>query len=197
MRFNNSMIKSISHLKYPPIKNTIKKIPQNIIYLWKQNEEYYLAKVTSTKFPSSKGMMHFKKSQHFHFYDDKPTLHILLLRSQPRKIGLGTSMLNFAKNFSKQIGCEGRISLIAEPELEPFDIAHTFYRKHGMTTMDSETDAQLDKFIQEKRPATIYNFPRLNMYYSPNNINNKTTDIKNIDIKNRFLGYFKKIFNIF
>ena len=69
-----------------------------------------------------------------------------LIKSNPRKQGLGTEMLNMAIGLSKKLGHEGRIFLCAFPSLCEEEVSQIFYRKFGMNCEDKKLNKQT-KFL--------------------------------------------------
>lgn len=79
--------------------------------------------------------------------------------------GNGTSLMNFAKKYSKDNGCNGYLVLSADPAFMPNKVPHTFYRKQGFTTLDESTDKKLDNFIKHNKNARHTDFLSMLMYY--------------------------------
>lgn len=98
---------------------------------------------------------------------DNSVLAIDFLEVTSKNEGLGTKILKFAEKYSKQIGCEGYLTLKADGYFMPQKIPHIFYRKFGFSTFDKKTDKKLDKFIAKNSNATIEDFPCLLMHYPP------------------------------
>ncbi len=108
-------------------------------------------------------------------YDGK-VLAIDFLEVTNRNQGLGTKILKFAEEYSKQIGCKGYMTVKADGTFMPERIPHIFYRKYGFSTLEKKTDKKLDKFIRQKTNATKKDFPCLLMHY-PNVPKNPTRKI--------------------
>lgn len=119
-----------------------------------------------------------------------PSLYIWRLISSNSGNGLGTAMLNFAKHCSRQAGCNGNFHLYAGVDMAPNRVPHIFYKKYGMNTADIKINNKLDKFIQEKRNATQYDFTEMCMYYPPVKVNEK------ISIFQKALKTLKTFFSI-
>ena len=81
--------------------------------------------------------------------------------------GLGSKILKFAEEYSKQIGCNGYLTLKADGSFMPQKVPHIFYRKFGLSTFDKKTDKKLDEFIIKNSNATSKDFPCLLMHYPP------------------------------
>ena len=95
-------------------------------------------------------------------------LAIDFLEVTTKNEGLGTKILKFAQEYSKQIGCNGYLTVKADGSLLPQRIPHIFYRKFGFSTFDKKIDMKLDKFVSKNINATIKDFPCLLMHYPPN-----------------------------
>lgn len=93
------------------------------------------------------------------------TLAIDFIQSQKKHNGLGSSMIEFAKNYSKRIGCNGYLVLKADSTLDKKEVPHIFYRKMGFTTFDKKIDKKLDSFIKSKTSATSKDFSSQLMFY--------------------------------
>ncbi len=84
-----------------------------------------------------------------------------------KNAGIGTKILNFAQEYSQQIGCKGFMTLKADTSYMPEKVPHIFYRKFGFSSFDKKTDKELDKFIRLRKFATRKDFPCLLMHYPP------------------------------
>lgn len=161
---------NISHLKYPPIKYNL---PDKLIYhnqVYKEGYRLEKFNVFSTN-PNSQnhGEMYCFK-EHILRPDKQdfvPSLYIDFLYSTKSGEGFGTALLNFAKNYSKKIGCEGRIHLMASSGLIPQRAPQIFYKKCGLNSADKEINKKLDKFIKKHKNATFKDFTNTPMYYPP------------------------------
>lgn len=98
---------------------------------------------------------------------EKPVLAIDFLEVTTKNKGIGTKILKFAEEYSKQIGCNGYLTIKADGSFVPQKIPHIFYRKFGFSTFDKKTDKKLDKFIAQNTCATFKDFPCLLMHYPP------------------------------
>ncbi len=182
----------------PNVINTqpLKKLPDKLIYLRNINtamhppvEEYVIFSPKSGKIG---GIMHCHKMS-FKIrpdFDGYP-LGIDLIRTEKSGEGFGKALINFAKNYSKQIGSEGQICLKAVTSLSPFKIPHIFYRKQGFTTLDEENDKAMDHFIKKNKSATFKDFSSVLMYYPDTNTKTKETITKKI---NKFFRKSKILF---
>lgn len=122
----------------------------------------------STKNSKNYGEILVRKStvQHREDYAG-PILAIDLIKSKNINQGLGTAMINFAKNYSKQNGCNGYLILRADASLSPDRVPQIFYRKQGFSTFDDKTDTKMDEFIKNKSDATSEDFIVDIMHYPP------------------------------
>ena len=96
---------------------------------------------------------------------DGMVLAIDFIETRNKNQGWGTRILEFAKKYSKQIGCNGFMTLKADGSYTPKRIPHIFYRKFGFSTLESNTDKELDRFIKKGENATIKDFPCLLMHF--------------------------------
>ena len=81
--------------------------------------------------------------------------------------GHGKKILKFAEEYSRQVGCNGYMSLKSDVSYTPQSIPHLFYRKYGFSTLDKSADKKMDRFIKQNKPATYKDFPCLLMHYPP------------------------------
>lgn len=180
----------------PNVINTqlLKKLPDKLIYLRNINtamhppvEEYV---IFSPKNGKIGGIMHCHKMNVKIRPDfDGYPLGIDLIRTEKSGEGFGTALINFAKNYSKQIGSEGQICLKSVTSLSPMRIPHLFYRKQGFTTLDKKTDKLLDAFIKIKNCATYRDFPPILMYYPDKKACTKE------NFSGKINNFFNKIFH--
>ena len=98
---------------------------------------------------------------------ENSVLAIDFLEVTTKNKGIGTKILKFAENYSKQIGCNGYLTIKADGSFMPKKIPHIFYRKFGFSTFDKKFDIKLDKFIAQNTYATTNDFPCLLMHYPP------------------------------
>lgn len=165
---------NISKLLYPPVKYTIhKKLPECLFL--HQYTDYANARVDKfTLIPTNK--KHFGKwviMKCFPEYIERdgknniPSLYIWRLISNCSGNGFGTQMLNFARNYSKRLGCNGYLHLSADGCYTPNRIPHIFYRKYGMSTQSTYIDKRIDKFIKKGKNATYRDFNTMDMFYPP------------------------------
>ncbi len=93
-------------------------------------------------------------------------LFVDLLVVQQQRVGIGTKFIEFAKNLSKKLGCEGRILLEADKTVyDPHNPPHIFYRKNGFTCDDKKMLKKIDKCIKRNKQLNYLKTPSLVMYY--------------------------------
>lgn len=99
--------------------------------------------------------------------DNVPSLLITKILSIPQRCGLGSKMLNFAQQFSKEKGCNGYFHLVAGDFYMPNHVPHVFYYKYGMNTNSRETNDSLFYYALMNKDATYKDFNDVYMYYPP------------------------------
>ena len=104
--------------------------------------------------------------------------------------GVGTKILKFAEEYSKQIGCKGFMALKADGSYTPERIPHVFYRKFGFSTLENKTDKKLDKFVKRKINATNNDFPCMLMHYPILDKKNKCYKKISLLFKKLLQGFF-------
>ena len=109
------------------------------------------------------------------------TLAIDFISTHKKNKGLGATIIDFAKNYSKQIGCNGYIVLKAVSHFSKDNAPHIFYRKQGFTSLDKNFDKNLDSFIKNKQKVNPDIFPEKLMFYP----------------EEKKLSFFEKIKNLF
>lgn len=162
------MLNSLStHLKYPPIKYNLKKIPDKLIFYAHYTKLYHDFNMCTTKEPLKSCRMYCNVSTFDVNGKQIPSVLVYLIASEPRKQGLGFDMLKLVSRFSKENGCSGRFHLYADTTLLPNEVPHVFYRKFGMSTGDAKTDAKIDKFIKNGKKMTYKDINSMIMHYPP------------------------------
>lgn len=184
---------SNNHLKYPPIKNTLKKIPDKLVYYSNNSKLYHDFIISTTTKPYKTCRMYCNVAKLHLEGKVIPSIYVYMIASSPIKNGLGSNMLKIVEKFSKDNGCNGRFHLFADTSLFPQEIPQVFYRKFGMTTGDKKTDAKLDKFIKKKKPATNKDFKSTLMYYPPLDTPKKTKSI--LTILKKAKNFFHRLLN--
>ncbi len=97
-----------------------------------------------------------------------PSLFINRILSGTSGLGFGTAFLDFAREFSKKVGCLGNIHLSPNSGYKPNRIPHIFYWKYGMNTNDATVNRKLAKFVNQGKDATYLDFKDgVMMYYPP------------------------------
>lgn len=175
-------------------RKPLTKLPDKLIYLrsvntvMKPHQQEFVIFTPNSK--NISGIMHCHKSkQQFREDYNGATLCIDFLSAIKREQGFGKSLINFAKNYSKQIGCNGYLCLMADGEFTPDKVPHVFYRKQGFTTLNEETDKKLDRLIRRKRDGQWNDFPNELMFYpSPS---------KNESFKEKFLAILDNLKSFF
>lgn len=101
-------------------------------------------------------------------------------------MGLGRSLIEFAKNYSRKIGCGGRVNLYAVKGKSYKEYPHMFYHKCGFNTGISLFDNKMTRYIRKKVKPEDAKFPTLQMFYPP---------IANVEPKPRFYEKIMKLFS--
>ncbi len=160
------------HLKYPPAKNVAKPIPDYLIH--RSVVRYYDYPIDNfTMFSTKKSEADAKTIMRCipeHIKRDGkvvPSLYVAYLWSRKSGLGMGTKMLNFAKNLSKRLYCEGRIHLLADNSMDIKRVPHPFYYKNGLRAKDAKVNKRLARFIKQGARCTYLDFDAVKMYYPP------------------------------
>ena len=144
------------------------KLPDTLFYKKNifRNREDWIA--LSTKGDKNWGELVLHKLTISHRDDyNGPSLGVYFIKSDQKRKGLGTAMINFAKQYSKYIDCNGHLVLKATT-LEGEKIApHVFYRKQQLSTLDNFLDGKLDILIKTNELANPKEFPAMLMFYPP------------------------------
>ena len=167
------MINSL-YLKYPNITFTSNPLPKYVIKEVEVLDEnpYRGFVAISTKTGLRAGYMGCRCNGKKNSYIIKgnnvvPSLYIADLFSYSRGSGAGIALLDFARDLSKEIGCEGNIHLVASGCYAPNSAPHLFYRKYGMNTGDKRIDRKIDSFIKRRKDAKRIELDNIMMYYPP------------------------------
>lgn len=178
----------ILNIRKSPI---IKNIPDKLIYKLREHRHINPPISEYVMFSTQKGNNSFGRillgvmknyGQWRDDYKDGPILLVHFIESIPRGQGFGEALIDFAKNYSKQKGCNGYIMLKATSIYE--NTPHLFYRKQNFSTLEPEIDKKMDKFINAKKEATGLDFRDMLMYYPP-------MKEKKPNLFQRFLNLFK------
>ena len=162
-----------SHLKFPPLKyKQMKSLPDKLVYgkSYRYGNSIIDEFVMFSTKPDSNGTTTMRCVPKYIERDGQkyvPSLYIGFLFSSIPDHGFGTAMLNYAKAYSRQIGCGGRFHVYASSGLMPNRIPHPFYKKYGMNTGDTYIDNKLDKLIRKNKNAAWRDFDEMYMYYPP------------------------------
>lgn len=178
-----------SNLRFPPVKR-YGTLPDKLIY--HTVEDYNPSIDRFIMFSTKRGdnriarMICFPQSIYRDGKMHVPSLYVCKLFAPGG--GFGTAMLNFARVYSKMIGCGGNIHLQASGCYMPQRVPHIFYRKYGMNTSYEAINKKLNKFVEKGKSATYMDFDEIEMYYPP---------IKIFPHKeNKILKIIKKFFKI-
>lgn len=162
---------SILNLSKYPIPN---KMPDKLIFKLREHRHIQPPLSEYIMFSTQKGNKSFGRillgvmKQYGYWredYKEGPILLVHFIQSIPRGQGFGKALIDFAKNYSKQKGCNGHIMLKATSIYE--NIPHLFYRKQNFSTLEPEIDKKMDKFIKSNKKATGLDFRDMLMYYPP------------------------------
>ena len=99
--------------------------------------------------------------------DGKDFFYLSFLLAVDKHQGYGTDFLNFSKEYSKKIGCEGRVLVDAASTVYDLDTPpHIFYRKNGFTSHEKDRIMKIDRYIKKNKqlPAST---EALEMFYDP------------------------------
>lgn len=160
-------------INIPKFLKPVREFPEKLIYNSPSEYlDYGFAKFTifSTKkseFGKSAVMYCFPAHTERDSAINVPSLYIQFLSSNCSGLGFGTAMLNFARSYSKKVGCEGRFHLTAHVGIAPSRVPHIFYRKYGMSTNSPKVNKKLDRFIKRGKDATYKDFKNIEMFYPP------------------------------
>lgn len=141
------------------------KLPELLFY--KRKLDYVdCISVISTKTQKVEGIMECLPNKEIYSYNRKSVL-ISYLTTFTQGKGFGKALLNFAKTYSKEMGCEGNFHLVSSAAYTPFSAPHGFYRKFGMNSGDIVVDAKIDRMLKKKIPITYRELGNVVMYYPP------------------------------
>ena len=178
----------------------VKELPEKIIYLRGVNnvlkppqKEYVIFSPKQSGLPGGVLKCH-KSSLYLRPDYNGSILAIDFIKTTNRGAGYGKSLLNFAKNLSKQIGCEGQIILKAVGKFTPMSVPHLFYRKNGFTTLDEEIDKKMDKYIKQNKRASTNEFLDMLMFY-PDMEKKKSMTQKFSEKLKKYPQLFEQIFH--
>ncbi len=145
-------------MQYPPLKYP-KQLPPVLIYNPPGTPTY---KMITTFMPRAVGdMAAFPVQQ-----DKQKFLWIDYFIIIQRRFGFGEKFLKFAKNLSKELGCDGKIRLKAQTTIyDPINPPHKFYRKEGFGSDNTRMLRKIDRAIESNKQLDYRNTPAIEMYY--------------------------------
>lgn len=150
-----------THFAYKP---KIQPLPKNLFLEFKERGFY---KMITTESPRVVGIMDAEPTK----IDGKKFFQIFLLYIKEQRQGYGKEFIEFAKNRSKQLDCEGRLFLMADSGvLDAEKPPHIFYRKQGFTTSDKKYLKKIDSFIKENKEMENEDSKPIYMYYLPDKL---------------------------
>lgn len=139
----------ISALNSALITPRVKPFPKGLIYKVPQNDIYHLIETRTGElvgkmvaFPITNGL-----KQIYDIPQESKIFRVYSLKIDPlrRNEKWGSYFMQFAKNESNRLECDGRLYLVAyNSEYAP----HVFYKKQGLKAVDKRMDRKLDKFIK-------------------------------------------------
>lgn len=170
-------------LKFPPIKPYIpKEVPDKLIR--HEHVEYLGSMIDKFTLYSTKKSERGKKAfiSCFPEYIERDgkkvlSLYIHNLLSNCSGSGFGTALLDFARIYSKKLGCNGYFHLTSDISFMPHRIPHPFFIKYGMNTGIPKIDKKIARFMKRGKNLTYKNFKNVEMYYPP--VKPKDNSIKN------------------
>ncbi len=191
-------------LKFPPIKNTPLKLPEEFFYKKTYKlpngscyNEYKIwdkqGKIIGEIQTGIETISPFSKSPFFPGFKKFQSVYIYYIESH--KHNFAQKMLNFIKIESQKSGCEGRFHLYAndcytqEGKVPP----HVAYRKFGMESLYELEIKQVDDFIAEKITLEDLETPEISMYYIPKELKNINIIQPEKDKKIANKTFFQKI----
>lgn len=138
----------------------IKKLPEILIYT---NPNTGSSTMLNTKIGKVVGSMMTRK---------RNDLFINWLEIKPdfKRQGYGKMFLKYAQYLSKQLGCEGRLRVLASATEKDKNLPHGFYRKCGFTSDNKKIIEKIDESIKTNKPLGFETTPQLYMYYPDKNL---------------------------
>ena len=140
----------------------VKQIPNILIYNTPHTPIY---KMITTFMPRTVGeMIAYPKTK-----NKKKFLWIQHLLIFQKRSGFGTRFLNFAKNLSSEMGCNGDIRLKAAATIyDSITPPHEFYRKAGFGSDNRKILRRIDWVIKHNIHLNPELAPAIEMYYPDN-----------------------------
>ncbi len=130
------------------------KIPERIIYTNAEHSNIYSFKSGHVLGHIKTKMVVLKDESFYPNGKGITSLYIKDLEVKPfaRKKGIGTELVNFARNLSKKLGAEGRVHVIAYNYKNPGKAPHKFYRKLGFSASSEMENKAIDFAIENDIP---------------------------------------------
>lgn len=181
------------NFKFPPLKYLLQSQPVPERLIMKKSYEYFGSQVDQFVMFSTKegdnrkaSMLCFPQNIYRDGKNSVPSLYVWKLFAPGG--GFGTAMLDFARTYSKKLGCNGNIHLQASGCYDAYRVPHIFYRKYGMNTNNPAINSKLDQFITKGKSATCFDFDEVQMFYPPVQVM--------LPKENKFLKALKTFFSI-
>lgn len=147
-----------------PLKtvNQSKKLPDVLIYNTPNTNMYSMMTTFMPRLVGTMRAFPVKQGQDKYLWID-------LLVIFQKRFGFGTEFLDFARNLSRQYGCEGNIRLKAGTTVyDPTTPPHAFYRKYGFGSDKKRTLRKVDRAIKDNKLLNYKTIPAIEMFYPDN-----------------------------
>ena len=124
-----------------------RKLPRGLIYHVPNSDLYNLIDTKNGNYVGK--MIALTKdctnsSLYYNVEPDARLLRVYKLKIFEKRKGWGTYLMHYAMNESYNLGCKGRLALVAHnPEKPP----HVFYKKIGLVTKSESQNKMLDEYI--------------------------------------------------
>lgn len=132
------------------------KIPDVLIYAKSPNERVMI----DTKKGNIVGRMYIELRKTFAYIGE------LYINLTERRKGYGKKFLDYAQNYSKRNGRNGKLRLLASAMANETKSPHAFYRKYGFTSLDKERIAEIDSYIKNNKELPEL-YPTMSLYFEP------------------------------
>ena len=111
-------------------------------------------------------VLHKNSKRHIFYPINSPykSFYISYLNIEERFMGYGKEFISFARNLSKQSGCNGRVHLVASRVYDRYWPPHIFYKKCGFVSNDSFMNNYLNDCIKSNAQIESAIADNLNMY---------------------------------
>ena len=165
------------------IGKKLTNIPKHLIYQRRkfqqlEGDAVELVAFTTGKNKAKAEMIYSKRNMEYLTGFKDKGIWVNYIGSSKSGTGLGTALIDFAKNQAKKQSLNGCVFLSADWSFTPHRAPHLFYRKLGFESLFNSYNKKMDKFIKQGKCATYKDFPRLTMIYNPNKQSEKS-GIKN------------------